>query len=470
MSQLNRILFTLFLTAGIPSAAYSQSSDGLAVANPLSKELLESKIKGSYGFLSNREPVLNQGEYAIVEKFLPFLDEDPDFALEMIEGLTANNPSLTASFDFVLGNLYYQSDRKEDALRSYQKALVKYPDYMRAWRSLGWLSLYEGDYDYALEAFGKAIKLGDTEPDTFGQIGYCYYIREDHISALSAYSQAMLYDPSNPDWLRGNLASLIALGNYPSAIVILESLTRTQPEKKEYWRTLANLYIRMDQFVKAAACMEFLRISTDFTEEEYDMLGRVYLNMASYDLAGEVYLDMIAKGLTPDGDSLLVCIDALFDGNFQELAVGLLQEFRSDVSTLPRENQAILLLCSSKQAELVNDLAEAERLLVKGLEIGERKGDILVRLGLIQYQSGRSDKSLETLALAESYAVSRINSMIAQGQILMSSQSYIAAARKFEIAIAEGAGDRALNLYQNCMHAARKRELDQISLTSGTLK
>ena len=60
--------------------------------------------------------------------------------------------------------------------------------------------------------------------------------------------------------------------------------------------------------------------------------------------------------------------------------------------------------------------------------------------------------------------------MIAQGQILMSSQSYIAAARKFEIAIAEGAGDRALNLYQNCMHAARKRELDQISLTSGTLK
>lgn len=254
MSQLNRILIILFLTAGISSAVYSQSSDGLAVANPLSKELLESKIKASYGFLSNREPALNQGEYAIVEKFLPFLEEDSDFALEMIEGLTANNPSLTASFDFVLGNLYYQSDRKEDALRSYQKALDKYPDYMRAWRSIGWLSLYEGDYDYALEAFGKAIKLGDTEPDTFGQIGYCYYLREDHISALSAYSQAMLYDPSNPDWLRGNLASLIALGNYPSAIVILESLTRTQPEKKntgELWRIFTSEWTSLPKLLPA---------------------------------------------------------------------------------------------------------------------------------------------------------------------------------------------------------------------------
>jgi hypothetical protein len=78
--------------------------------------------------------------------------------------------------------------------------------------------------------------------------------------------------------------------------------------------------------------------------------------------------------------------------------------------------------------------------------------------------------SLETLALAESYAVSRVNSLIAQGQILMNNKSYITAARKLETAIAEGAGDRALNLYQNCMHAARKQELDQISLTTGALQ
>ena len=102
MSSLRIFLLSFFLSLGINGPTFSQTEDSLVIASPLSKEHLERNIKGSYGFLSNREPVLNQGEYAIVEKFMPFLDEDPDFALEMIEGLTANNPSLTASFDFVL--------------------------------------------------------------------------------------------------------------------------------------------------------------------------------------------------------------------------------------------------------------------------------------------------------------------------------------------------------------------------------
>ena len=66
--------------------------------------------------------------------------------------------------------------------------------------------------------------------------------------------------------------------------------------------------------------------------------------------------------------------------------------------------------------------------------------------------------------------VQRINALIAQAQILMSSQSYQAAGRKLEVAIAEGAGDHASNLYQDCMHAARKQELDRISLTQGSLQ
>ena len=113
---------------------------------------------------------------------------------------------------------------------------------------------------------------------------------------------------------------------------------------------------------------------------------------------------------------------------------------------------------------------EAERLLIKGLDTGERKGDILVRLGIVQFQNGKIDASLETLALAESHSSSRINAYIAQAQILMSNNAYHSAGKKLETAIAEGAGDHALKLYQNCMHAARKQELDQISLTQGALQ
>ena len=451
----------------IPLLGTAQS---ISVEKPITESELAKKIQGSYGFLSNREPALNQGEYAIVEKFLPFLEEDPDFALDMIEGLTANNPDLSASFDFVLGNLYYQSQREEEAMVSYKKALSKYPDYMRAWRSIGWISLYSEDYETALDAFGKAIKLGDTEPDTFGQIGYCYFLQGDHMAAQSAYSQALLYDPTNLDWMRGNLSCQIALGNNEAAIVILESLTRRQPEESEFWRTLANLYIQKEDFTKAAACMEFLRLTTEMTFEEYDMLARVYINTESYDLAAEVFIEMIAQGHSPDGNALLICVNGLYKNQWIDLADRLYESLSSITDSLSKDNQALLVLIGSKRAELAGNLAEAEQILTKGLEFGERKGEILIRLGIVQFQSGNPDSALETLALAESHASSRQNAFIAQAQILMSMQSYYAAGEKLEVAIAEGAGDHASNLYQDCMHAARKQELDRISLTQGSLQ
>ena len=461
---LGAIALTLFC---IPILGTAQA---IQVEKPISEAELANKIKGSYGFLSNREPALNQGEYAIVEKFLPFLEDDPNFALEMIEGLTANNSNLSASFDFVLGNLYYQSNREEEAMRSYQKALEKYPDYMRAWRSIGWISLYDEDYETALEAFGKAIKLGDTEPDTFGQIGYCYYLQGDHMAAQSAYSQALLYDPTNLDWMRGNLSCHIALGNNEAAIVILESLTRRQPGESEFWRTLANLYIQGESYTKAAACLEFLRMTTDMTLEEYDMLARVYINTEAFDLAGDVFIEMIAQGHTPDGDALLICINALYQSQLLDLADQLYDTLANDVDSLTDENQALLALSGSKRAELAGDLSKAEQILSKGLEIGKRKGEILVRLGIVQFQGGNTEAALETLALAESHTSSRRHALIAQAQILMSMQSFQEAGNKLEVAIAEGAGDQAANLYQNCMHAARKQELDRMSLAQGTLQ
>ena len=465
VSRIFKIAWTVLLC--VPIVVTAQS---IRVDKPIDESELAKKIQGSYGFLSNREPALNQGEYAIVEKFLPFLDDDPDFALEMIEGLTANNSGLSASFDFVLGNLYYQSNREQDAMRSYQKALQKYPDYMRAWRSIGWISLYSEDYDTALDAFGKAIKLGDTEPDTFGQIGYCYFLQGDHMAAQSAYSQALLYDPTNLDWMRGNLSCHIALGNNEAAIVILESLTRRQPEESEFWRTLANLYIQKEDYTKAAACMEFLGMTTQMTFEEYDMLARIYINTEAYDLAAEVFIEMIAQGHMPDGDALIICINGLYKNQWVGLADRLYDSLTADEDSLSDESRALLVLSGSKRAELAGNLPEAERILTKGLELGERKGEILVRLGIVQFQGGKSDAALETLALAESHASSRRNALLAQAQIYMSMKSYYAAGEKLEVAIAEGAGDHASNLYQSCMHAARKQELDRISLTQGTLQ
>ena len=65
------IAFAAAIMLCIPLMGTAQS---ISVDKPITESELAKKIQGSYGFLSNREPALNQGEYAIVEKFLPFLE------------------------------------------------------------------------------------------------------------------------------------------------------------------------------------------------------------------------------------------------------------------------------------------------------------------------------------------------------------------------------------------------------------
>ena len=71
MKRINSFFIYLIFVVSV-CVMNADTNDGLRVENLVSKEALENKIKGSYGFLSQREPALNQGEYAIVENFYPF--------------------------------------------------------------------------------------------------------------------------------------------------------------------------------------------------------------------------------------------------------------------------------------------------------------------------------------------------------------------------------------------------------------
>ncbi|MCG8526281.1 MAG: tetratricopeptide repeat protein [Opitutales bacterium] len=455
-------IYLILLIALIRPLGATSTGD-FSIFAPLSEEQLHAKIQASYGFLSHREPTLDEGEYAIVEQFIPFLDDDPDFALEMIEGLTENNLNLSASFDFVLGNLYFQAKREEKALMSYTKAIQKYPDYLRAWRSLGWLLLYKGDLSGALEAFGKSVKLGDTDPDTFGQIGYCFYAQKDYISSLSAYTQALLYEPNGRSWMEGKLASMIALGNFDSARVILESLTRQFPEDRKFWQVLANTYTRLDQFERASAVLEYLIDIGTPDQEELMMLSNLYMKMGSYPLAASVQKKMIHAKIFPKTADVLSCASKLLDGGYTVEAQDLMDAYNSSSDDFDQDEQLTLYLYNAKLAEIEGEVGRARELLLKAHELEPTNGDVLVRLGISQHQNEDSELALITLSSAELYPASRLNALLAQAQVYIHLEAFEYAAEKLEIAINEGAGESAQKLYQDCLLASRKRELDQIS-------
>src|ERR1041385_7777640 len=89
------------------------------------------RLVGSYGFASDAEPRMTPEEQAVYrDKIVPLLREDPRKAIGPLESLV--KPSASAVFDFTLGNVYFQNDDLTNAVKHFEAALAKFPDYRRA--------------------------------------------------------------------------------------------------------------------------------------------------------------------------------------------------------------------------------------------------------------------------------------------------------------------------------------------------
>ena len=93
------------------------------------------RLIGSYGFTSDAEPRMNPEELATYrDKVIPLLREDPKKAMPVLQSLA--KPNASAVFDFTLGNVYFQNEDLTNAMKQFEAALAKFPDYRRAQKNL----------------------------------------------------------------------------------------------------------------------------------------------------------------------------------------------------------------------------------------------------------------------------------------------------------------------------------------------
>ena len=455
-------LFVIFLMTGA-SIARGIEFEGIKPANPITRDEFEARIKASYGFLSAREPKLDRAEYAILEKFIPYLELDPGFALTMIEGLTKNNENLTATFDYLLGNLYVQSGQLENAEKAYKNAINKHPDFLRAWKAIGLLYMNSEDLVNSMKALGKCIQLGDTDPITFGQIGYCFIAKNDYLSALSAYSQAILYEPGKVDWMLGKVTALKGLSEYEQANVILREIVRHSPDNSQFWMELANNWVRMGKPLKAAACLEFLREGGLQTRASMEMLGTIYMNESMELLAFGVYKSMIETGIPPDGSSLLRCARNLHKNGKGPEAEFLVGRFLDTSPKLDTSDEAAILRYQSQVLEQEQKYEEADNLISKALAIKPDDAAAMIAKGRIAYHLGNTEEALTTLAQAGYFSGYSSESAVLQAQILVAGKEYKKAEKMLHEALLNGGDVWVEQFYDEVRLQARKAELDRLA-------
>lgn len=354
---------------------------------------IQRRIAASYEVLRDREPALSDIEIELLNKAQSFLERTPEFAQAMLEDIVFSEAPSKATFNFVLGNIYVEQDKIEEAKEQFLIAVRKFPPYQRAWSNLGIIYYQQNRFSEAVRAINRAIELGARDAFTYGMLGYSLRETGKYIASELAYNQAIIMEPDESAWIEGRVEVLFELGRQAEAKFLVEELLRRQPHNHDWWVALSNCWIALDEPLKAARSLEIAKRYGTLRPESYYNLGNIYLNAGIHDLATEAYRTAINLSPATDGRHALLATHRL-------LREGAISEARLLFSTIDTEQDRWPLDWKTRYALLEAGFAEAagnqtDRLeaLKNALRLDPLHGESLYRIAEAFLDSDQHDQA-----------------------------------------------------------------------------
>ena len=291
-----------------------------------SEPVLDPKriINESSSFLKEREPEMTEEEYALYQKVVSMLSQNPTFALKLLEAMMGDKEQPSPAFQFILGNAYYAAGMNDKSEANYRAAVNRYPTFLRAWVNLGILYYSSGRFAEAVPCFSKAVELGDRDSTTFGLLGYSLQKQGDLVSAEMAYMQALSGDPANVDWKEGLLGICIDGKQFTRAESLVKGLIRDKPSDSRYWITYANILLSEGRKLEATVLLETASGTGVATVEELSMLGDLYAEQGLVPEAADAYARVVKASPDVGGPKLVRYAGALVSSGRLEDAARVL--------------------------------------------------------------------------------------------------------------------------------------------------
>ena len=252
----------------------------------------------SYGADTEIQPTINSEEKELFTALEAEIRRDINAAIAMLGASIL--PESSAALDFNLGNLYFEAKRYDEALRAYQTAIDKFPNFRRAHHHMGNLHVINGRFKEAIPKFIKTVELGGASGKIFGLLGYCYLNSQMFEPAYSAYQQALIFEPNSTDWKQGKAQCLIYLERWQESIGAFKELIASKPDRPEYWLLQANAYLATDEMLEAATNYEIIRRLGKAKPDSLFQLGDIYINRNLNHLALDVYWEALKVPGTVD--------------------------------------------------------------------------------------------------------------------------------------------------------------------------
>ncbi len=349
------------------------------------------RLIGSYGFLSEAEPRLSAEEQALYrDKIVPLLREDPKKAIPELE--SALKPGASAVFDFTLGTVHFQTEDFTNAVKHYEAALAKFPDYRRAQRNLALALVRDAKFEQAVKPLTRTIALGGADGKIYGLLGFAHLNAGRLVSAEGAYQQAAVFEPENIDFKLGLVKAQIGLSKFDSAVALLDELLQEHPERDNLWALQANVFIQREQPAKAIVNLEILRRLGKATAPQLGLLGDLHLTQDNRDQALAAYLAAVEKdgGKTPERG--LRPAEILVSRGAVAQAQALLAKVRA-IGLPAGDAEQKLLKLEARVAIAAGEGEPGLRILEQLLERNPLDGEALLLAGDQYARSGDAEKA-----------------------------------------------------------------------------
>ncbi|MGJ8677907.1 MAG: tetratricopeptide repeat protein [Akkermansiaceae bacterium] len=312
---MNTLFTTIILSFFCTLLTQAESPQHLPL--PLSKSYWQDEsflksFNASYRINANIEPYVSSEERALLVSIQKLMAEGKRES--SLQKLTTNALMKTsAAVMFNAGNIAFELGDLPAAEKHYLNAIDQFPSFRRAHRNLGYIYAQQEKWQKALPALSEAIRLGDQDGATYGQLAYGRMHQQQYASALQAYRLAQLTQPENLDWKAGIAQCLQQLQRNDEALALLDEVITARPTEVAYYLLQASIYLSMEKPDDALVNLDFVRRlgKGKLDAENHLLLAQLHLQAGSIDLAKSMLAESLSSSRLPSAETLLNTLEML---------------------------------------------------------------------------------------------------------------------------------------------------------------
>jgi len=448
-------------------SAAAASLIGVSVLSPMraddmgspdmSDEEFFRRVTGQYGLLPDREPPLTEGEFALLERLAPMIQNSPQMVISALTNVLVDGLPLSATFDQMLAGVYVAAEEWTQAEEAYRRAINKFPSFQRAWNGLGSMHMRLGLHAEAIKSLSQSIELGASDAQTFGLLGYALLQEGKFIAAETAYDTALLREPDNIRWLEGKVRIIAESGRHAEAIAAVSELQKQNPTNPEYWRLQANAYLALEDLSGTARSLEIARLLGPSNADALYLLGSVYMRQDLPTLAFDAYLAAMELEPAASPGLILAVARTLLARHRYALAERLMEAAAERIVSWPAVNLVDRHLVLGQLAVQRGDLVAARGEYEKLLEFKPLHPEALFRIARVLIDLKESERAEYYLVKVRGDVAYEYAAQLYLARLRIEAEHYEEALAPLREAMRLRPGSEAENLF-NRVRAAIKAE------------